>query len=186
MSHDGFSVCRVSVGSSNFCADDAVAYLHKITDAEKTFTRLHKALHSSKTRGRGLIFVDLIRICFRSRFSWALRTLTPTLAGRVALAADDALTRLLTLALPRHQNPTLPDEWLHLNHIHNIKLALPLARGGLGLRPSQTLLHITHFSSWIESGPRILKLIYNLGHSLPLSISNDIGNDVAHLAALSV
>ncbi len=135
LSHDGFSVCRVSVGSSNFCADDAVAYLHKITDAEKTFTRLHKALHSSKTRGRGLIFVDLIRICFRSRFSWALRTLTPTLAGRVALAADDALTRLLTLALPRHQNPTLPDEWLHLNHIHNIKLALPLARGGLGLRP---------------------------------------------------
>ena len=147
LSNDGFSVCRVSVGSDKFCAGDAGAYCRKIADAEKTFTRLHRALHISKTRGRGLIFVDLLRVCFRSRYSWALRTLSPILAGRVAVAADDALTRLLALVLPRHQSLTLPDEWLHLNRIHNIKLSLPLIKGGLGLRPWLSLLHITHFAS---------------------------------------
>ncbi len=183
LSHEGFSVCRVSVGSPDYCKADAELYCRKIADAETTFTRLHHALHISKTRGRCLIFVDLLRVCFRSRYSWALRTLTPILAGRVAVAADNALTRLLALSLPRHHIPPLPDEWLHLTRIHDIKLSLPLVKGGLGLRPWQSLTHIAHISSWIESGPRVLQLISLLQCALPLSISNDIGNDVAALAA---
>ena len=127
--------------------------------------------------------VNLLRVCFRSRYSWALRTLLPFSAGRVAVAADEALARLIALVLPRHNTPPLHQEWLHLKRMHAIKLALPVVKGGLALRSWTSLQHITHFSSWIESGPRILKLVAMLGLSLPLSISNDIGNSVAHLSA---
>lgn len=183
LSHDGFCVCRVSVGSANFCAADADAYVQKIASTEHTFERLHRALHLTETRGRGLIFLDLLRLCFRSRYSWALRTLLPTSAGRVAVAADAALMRLLNLILPRHNLPRLPDEWLHLNRIHEIKVSLPLVQGGIGLRSWHSLRHIVHFSSWIEAGPRILSFIGIIGRSLPPSISREIGESVAALSS---
>ena len=88
LSHDGFSVYRVAVGSTKFCENDVDTYLQKIDAAEKLFERLHRALSLCETRGRGLIFADLLRVCFRSRYSWALRTLLPVSAGRVAVAAN--------------------------------------------------------------------------------------------------
>ena len=183
LSHDGFSVCRVSVGSDAFCSGDVAAYNRKIAVGEASFERLFRALHLCKTRGRGLIFVDLLRLCFRSRFAWAMRTLPPLPACRVATAADDALSRLLDLAFPAHPLPPLPQEWQHLRRIHQIKLALPLVKGGLGLRTWTSLLNVTHFSSWVEAGPRILALIAHVGIPLPPIITADIGTSVAALSA---
>jgi hypothetical protein len=70
-----------------------------------------------------------------------------------------------------------------LRRIHQIKLALPLVKGGLGLRTWTSLLNVTHFSSWVEAGPRILALIAHVGSPLPPIISADIGTSVAALSA---
>ena len=52
------------------CARDDAATLPRVTSSEASFQRLHRALDFCQTRGRGLIFIDLLRLCFRSRFAW--------------------------------------------------------------------------------------------------------------------
>ncbi len=110
-----------------------------------------------------------------------MRTLTPPAASRVALAADSALLQLLSLVLPHHPPFTLPSLWSHLKTLHDIKLSLPLKKGGLGMRSWKSLRHITHFSSWAEAGPRALLLLTRLNFTLPNSIAVDIGNSVSAL-----
>ena len=107
-SHQGFAVCRVHVGTPAFCARDADVRLCKIISSEESFQRLHKALDFCQTPGRGLIFIDLLRLCFRSRFAWDVRVLLPPSAILIANAADVALKRLLHLSLPQHPMPPLP------------------------------------------------------------------------------
>jgi hypothetical protein len=182
-SHHGFTVCRVHVGTPAFCARDVDARLRNVTVAEDSFARLHRALDYCQTRGCGLIFIDLLRLCFRSRFAWDVRVLHPPSAILIANAADDALKRLLHLALPRHPLPSLPPEWAYLTRIHDIKLNLPLVKGGLGLRSWTSLVDVAHFSSWVESAPRILRLFQLLQMQLPPSITDAIGSSVALLSA---
>ena len=179
LSHDGFHVCQTAVGSSDFCLADARANTRKVQTAEVLFTRLHTALKQTDTKGRGIIFLDLLRLCFRSRFSWCMRTLTPAPAYTVAQAADEAMTRLLKLVLPFTPPAPLPSEWLHLHRMHAIKVALPVIKGGIGLRPWTSLLHAAHFSSWAEAGPRILKVLDFLGSDMPPECARHIGESVA-------
>jgi hypothetical protein len=146
----------------------------------------YTALLISVNRGRGLICIDLLRLCFRSRFAWDVRVLLPPSAILIANAADDTLKRLLHLALPQHPLPPLPFEWAYLTRIHNIKLNLPLAKGGLGLRSWTSLLEVAHFSSWVESAPRILQLFNLLHLPLPSTITDAIGSSVASLSSLFV
>jgi len=180
-SHDGFTVCRVAVGSPQVVAAHTQQILAQIKAAESLFSRLHAALYNCRTQGRGLIFMDILRLCFISRWQWHMRTLTPSAACRIALAADAALRRLLHLVLPHHPHFTLPPIWTHLHAIHAIKLARPLKKGGLGMRTWHSLLHICHFSSWAESGPRVLLFIDHMDIPLPLTIINDIGASVSSL-----
>jgi hypothetical protein len=147
LSHDGFHVCRVPVGSEPFCLQTLAPHLQKVAQAETAFNRLYKAMSVCMTPGRGFIFLDLIRLCFRSRFSWCMRTFKPQLACHLALAADSAARRLLSLVLPHHRPSSLPPEWMHLQQLHEIKLSLSVAQGGLGLRSWTSLLHTCHFSS---------------------------------------
>jgi hypothetical protein len=183
VSPDGFSVCRVHVGSPSFCHADTALRLQKITASEASFQRLHRALDFCQTPGRGLIFIDLLRLCFRSRFSWDMRILSPPSACLIAKAADASLRRLLLLVLPRHPIPTLPPEWAHLERIHDIKLNLPLVKGGLGLRSWTSLLAAAHFSSWVESGPRLLQLFALLQLPIPPSVLTQIGDSVSSLSS---
>lgn len=183
ISNDGFSVCRIHVGTVSFCNVDMSARLQKITASETSFQRLYKALDFCQTPGRGLIFVDLLRLCFRSRFSWDMRTLPPHSACHIAKAADAALRTLLRLVLPRHPLPTLPREWTYLERIHDIKLNLPLVKGGLGLRSWCSLLEATHFSSWIESGPCLFQLFDSLRLDVHPSILVQIGDSVSYLSS---
>ena len=118
------------MGTTPFCETLATARILQISKLEVSFQRLHRALDFCQTPGRGLIFIDLLRLCFRSRFSWDMRIQTPSLACRIAIAADAATKRLLHLTLPRHPRPPLPPEWVHLERIHDIKLNLPLVKGG--------------------------------------------------------
>ena len=182
-SHHGFAVCRVSVGTPAFCARDDADRLSRVTSSEESFQRLHRALDFCQTRGRGLIFLDLLRLCFRSRFAWDVRVLLPSSAILIANAADVALRRLLHLTLPSHPIPTLPAEWSYLTRVHEIKLNLPLVKGGLGLRSWTSLLEVTHFSSWVESAPRILQLFELLHLPLPTVITDSIGTSVASLSS---
>jgi hypothetical protein len=182
LSHDRFSVCRRSIGSRSAISDDAQAIIEDIKKTKTFYLRLHNALLTCRTPGRGLIFMDILRLSFRSRYQWGMRTLTPPAASRVALAADSALSQLLSLALPHHPPFTLPSLWTHLKTLHTIKLALPLKQGGLGMRSWSTLRHITHFSSWAEAGPRALLLMTRLNFSLPDSIALDIGDSVSALS----
>ena len=182
VSHDGFAVCRVNVGNPAFCDIDTSSRIQKVTASETSFQRLYRALDFCQTRGRGLIFIDLLRLCFRSRFSWDMRILSPPSACLIAKTADDALRRLLRLALPRHPMPSLPPEWTHLHRIHDIKISLPLVKGGLGLRSWTSLLEATHFASWVESGPRLLHLFDLLQLPIHPSILSQIGNSVASLS----
>jgi ribonuclease HI len=183
VSTEGFSVCRVRIGSPSFCEADTTSRILRITTSEISFQRLYRALDFCQTRGRGLIFIDLLRLCFRSRFSWDMRILSPPSACLVAKTADAALRRLLRLALPRHPMPSLPPEWTHLERIHDIKLNLPLVKGGLGLRSWSSLLEAAHFSSWIESGPRLLQLFALLQLPIPPPILIQIGNSVSFLSS---
>ncbi len=112
-----------------------------------------------------------------------MRILTPHSAIPIAHAANDALKRLLHLGLPQHPLPPLPPEWAYLTRIHNIKLSLPLLQVGLGLRSWTSLREITHFSSWIESGPRVLRLFGLLELPLPPLILDAIGSSVAALSS---
>jgi ribonuclease HI len=182
-SHHGFAVCRVRVGTPAFCDRDIAARLLNVTTAEESFTRLHRALDFCQTKGRGLIFIDLLRLCFRSRFAWDVRVLQPPSAILIANAADDALKRLLRLALPRHPLPSLPPEWAYLYRIHDIEINLPLVKGGLGLRSWASLVDVAHFSAWVESAPRVLRLFQLLRMQLPPSITDSIGSSVASLSA---
>jgi hypothetical protein len=182
-SHNGFTVCRVHVGTPAFCALDVNARLQNVSSSEESFARLHRALDFCQSRGRGLIFIDLLRLCFRSRFAWDVRVLPPPSAILIANAADDALKRLLHLALPRHPLPSLPPEWTYLYRIHDIKLNLPLVKGGLGLRSWTSLVDVAHFSSWVESAPRVLRLFELLQLQLPASITASIGSSVALLSS---
>jgi hypothetical protein len=182
-SHHGLAVCRVHVESPAFCALDANARLLQVASCEESFQRLHRALDFCQIRGRGLIFIDLLRLCFRSRFAWDVRILPPPSAILIAKAADDALKRLLQLTLPKHNLPPLPSEWTYLLRIHDIKLNLPLAKGGLGLRSWTSLLDVAHFSSWAESSPRILQLLQLLHIPLHPSIANAIGSNVSRLSS---
>jgi ribonuclease HI len=182
-SHQGFAVCRVCVGTPDFCARDAAARLERVSSSEASFQRLHRALDFCQTRGRGLIFIDLLRLCFRSRFAWDVRVLPPPSAILIANAADAAIKRLLHLVMPQHPTPSLPTDWAYLNRIHDIKLNLPLVKGGLGLRSWTSLLDIAHFSSWVESAPRILRLFGLLQLPLPSTITDSIGLSVASLSS---
>jgi ribonuclease HI len=182
-SHHGFAVCRVRVGTPSFCSLDTDTRLRNVMSSEESFTRLHRALDFCQTRGRGLIFIDLLRLCFRSRFAWDVRVLHPPSAILIANAADDALKRLLCLALPRHPLPSLPPEWQYLCRIHDIKLNLPLVKGGLGLRSWTSLIDVAHFSSWVESAPRVLRMFELLQMQLPASITDAIGSSVASLSS---
>ncbi len=180
LTHEGFHVCQTAVGSHEFCMADARIQVRKVQNAEVLFTRLHTALKQTDTKGRGIIFVDLLRLCFRSRFSWCMRTLTPAPAYTVAQAADEAMSRLFKLVLPFIPPTPLPHEWLHLHRMHAIKVALPVVRGGVGLRPWLSLLHVAHFSSWVEAGPRILKALEFLECDMPPECARHIGESVAH------
>jgi hypothetical protein len=160
-------------------SDDATSVILEIEKAKSIYLCLHNALLPCRTPGRGLIFIDILRLSFRSRYQLAMRTLTPPAASRIAIAADSALSQLLSLVLPHHTLFTLPSVWSHLKIIHNIKVSLALKKGGLGLRTWTSLRHITHFSSWAEAGPRILLLMTSLDFSLPASILHDIGDSVA-------
>jgi hypothetical protein len=182
-SHDGFAVCRVNVGSNDFCSSDASARIQRIAASEASFNRLYCALDHCQTRGRGLIFIDLLRLCFRSRYAWDMRIMHPPSACRIATSADEALRRLLALTLPRHPLPPLPDEWQYLHRMHSIKINLPLVAGGLALRSWSSLASIAHFSSWVECAPRLLELFRQLSLPLPLCILNDIGSSVSDLSA---
>ena len=182
LSHDRFAVCRRSVGSREAASDDALAIIEDINKTKTFYLRLYSALLTCRTPGRGLIFTDILRLSFRSRYQWAMRTLTPPAASRVALAADSALSQLLSLVLPHHPTFTLPALWKHLKTLHNIKLSLPLKQGGLGMRSWSSLRHITHFSSWAEAGPRALLLMTRLHFTLPASIARDIGDSVSILS----
>jgi hypothetical protein len=181
LSHDRFVVCRRTVGTRFAVADDANAIILDIEKSKAFYLRLHNALLTCRTPGRGLIFTDIIRLSFRSRYQWAMRTLTPPAASRIALAADSALSQLLSLSLPHHPHFTLPSVWTHLKTIHDVKLSLPLKKGGLGMRSWSSLRHITHFSSWAEAGPRALLLMARLNFSLPSSVARDIGSSVSAL-----
>jgi hypothetical protein len=182
LSHERFVVCRRSVGSRSAVSDDALAIIEDIKKTKIFYMRLHSALSTCRTPGRGLIFMDILRLSFRSRYQWAMRTLTPPAASRVALAADSALSQLLHLVLPHHPTFSLPTLWSHLKTMHNIKLSLPLKTGGLGMRSWASLRHITHFSSWAEAGPRALLLMTRLNFALPDSVSRDIGDSVSALS----
>jgi hypothetical protein len=181
LSHDRFVVCRRSIGSRSAVSDDALAIIENIQKTKTFYLRLHTALQTCRTPGRGLIFMDILRLSFRSRYQWGMRTLTPPAASRVALAADSALHELLSLVLPHHPPFTLPTLWTHLKTLHNIKLSLPLKQGGLGMRSWTSLRHITHFSSWAEAGPRALLLMTRLHFTLPDSVARDIGDSVTAL-----
>ena len=183
LSTDGFSVCRVHVGTPSFCHSDTSSRIQKITTSEASFHRLHRALDFCQTKGRGLIFIDLLRLCFRSRFSWDMRILSPPSACLIAEAADGALRRLLRLALPRHPAPNLPPEWTHLERIHEIKVNLPLVKGGLGLRSWSSLKEAAHFASWVESGPRLFHLFSLLRLPIHPSILTQIGVSVSILSS---
>ena len=180
-SHDGFCVCRVAVGAPHFIASHTQTILANIQSSEALFSRLYTALYNCKTQGRGLIFLDILRLCFVSRWQWHMRTLTPSAACRVALAADTAAHRLVHLILPHHPTLSLPPIWNHLHHMHSIKLSLPLKKGGLGLRTWHSLIHVCHFASWAEAGPRILLFLQHHNISLPISIATDIGLSVSAL-----
>jgi hypothetical protein len=180
-SHDGFNVCRIAVGAPHFTAAQTQSILTKIHEAEALFSRLHAALYNCKTQGRGLIFLDILRLCFISRWQWHMRTLTPSAACRVALAADSAAHRLVHLVLPHHPALELPPIWNHLHIMHTIKLSLPLKKGGLGMRAWHSLLHVCHFASWAEAGPRILLFLQHHNASLPTSIATAIGLSVSAL-----
>jgi hypothetical protein len=181
LSHEGFSVCRVAVGAPHFVAAHTQAIIDDIQTAETLFSRLHAALYNCRTQGRCLIFMDVLRLCFLSRWQWHMRTLTPSAACRIALAADSALLRLLQLILPHRPSSPLHPLWHHLHTMHNVKIALPLKKGGLGMRPWHSLLDICHFSSWAEAGPRILLFMQHMSTSIPHQISTDIGHSVASL-----
>jgi ribonuclease HI len=182
ISHHGFSVCRVHVGTTPFCETLATTRILQISKLELSFQRLHRALDFCQTPGRGLIFIDLLRLCFRSRFSWDMRIQTPSLACRIAKAADAATKRLLHLTLPRHPRPPLPPEWVHLERIHEIKLNLPLVKGGLGLRSWRSLLEVSHFASWVESGISLFHFFEDLKLHIPHSILASIGDSVTVLS----
>ena len=182
LSHERFVVCRRSVGSRSAVADDALAIIQDINKTKAYYLRLHNALLTCRTPGRGLIFMDILRLSFRSRYQWGMRTLTPPAASRVASAADSALLQLISLVLPHHPSFTLPTMWSHLKKLHTIKLALPLKQGGLGMRSWESLRHITHFSSWAEAGPRALLMMTHLNFTLPKSIALDIGDSVSALS----
>ncbi len=171
LSHDRFIVCRRSIGSRSAVSDDALAIIEEINKTKTFYLRLHAALQTCRTPGRGLIFMDILRLSFRSRYQWGMRTLTPPAASRVALAADSAPLQLLSLVLPHHPSFTLPPLWTHLKTLHSIKLSLPLKQGGLGMRSWASLRHITHFSSWAEAGPRALLLMTRLDFTLPDSVT---------------
>ena len=181
LSHDRFVVCRRSIGSRSAVSDDAFSIIEDINKTKLFYLRLHSALSTCRTPGRGLIFMDILRLSFRSRYQWGMRTLTPPAASRVAVAADSALLQLLSLVLPHHPSFTLPPLWSHLKTLHTIKLSLPLKQGGLGMRSWSSLRHITHFSSWAEAGPRALLLMTRLNFTLPASVSRDIGDSVSAL-----
>ena len=69
-----------------------------------------------------------------------------------------------------------------MERIHEIKLKLPLIKGGLGLRSWCSLLEAAHFSSWVESGPRLLLLFLLLQLAIHPSILSQIGNSVTVLS----
>jgi hypothetical protein len=112
-----------------------------------------------------------------------MRVLPPPSAILIANAADSALKSLIHLVLPRHPIPSLSAEWAYLLRIHAIKLNLPLIKGGLGLRSWSSLIEVTHFSSWVESGPRVLLIFDRLRLPLPQTILDAVGCSVSSLSA---
>jgi hypothetical protein len=181
-SNESFSVCRRIVGTRSAVANDTAKILNDINESKAFYLKLYTALKTHRIPGRAIIFLDIIRLSYRSRWQWAMRTLTPSSASRVAAAADATLLQLLTLLLPHHPPSPLPPSWAHLKTIHDIKISLPLKRGGIGLRSWESLRHITHFASWAEAGSRSHLLMSRLGFTLPRSIQLDIGDSVSALS----
>jgi hypothetical protein len=182
VSTDSFTACRRIIGSRSAVATDTDNILADILKAKDFYLKLYSALQTRRVPGRGMIFADIIRLSFRSRWQWAMRTLTPPAAFRIATAADAALSQLLHLLLPHHPPLCLPPSWMHLKTLHQIKIALPLKRGGLGMRSWDSLRHVTHFSSWAEAGSRANLLMTRLNIPLPTNILRDIGDSVSTLS----
>lgn len=167
----GFSVCRVPIGTDDFI-NDCISenYKPRITAAFERFRHLWKAIDRVPREKYNTFFV-FTRLCFASKFTYWLRTLTPQFARPVALFIDGYMQNLVENIYP--QRPDFPppdDEFREQLRISKLIEKLPLSKGGAGVPALLDLVNFCHIASCAES----FSYISQYGHRLGIQPPNTI------------
>jgi hypothetical protein len=176
----GFSACRVPIGTPAFIESyTSENYKPRITAAFERFQYLWRAIDRLPREKYNSFFV-FIRLCFSSRFTYWLRTLTPQFARPIASMIDDYTQNLIERLYPQRPELPAPDsEFREQLRISKLVEKLPLSKGGAGVSSLLDLTHFCHTASCVESFSYISEYGSRLGiHPPNLSLSpNDDGSD---------
>jgi hypothetical protein len=148
----GFSVCRVPIGTPAFIHDyTSNNYKPRVTSAFERFRYLWKAIDRIPREKYNTFFV-FIRLCFSSRFTYWLRTLTPQFARPIASFIDEHTQTLIEHLYPQRPNlPAPDDEFREQLRISKLIEKLPLSKGGAGVPSMTDLVDFCHTASCVES-----------------------------------
>ena len=148
----GFSVCRVPIGTPTFIETYiSENYKPRVSAAFERFRYLLKAIDRIPREKYNTFFV-FIRLCFSSKFTYWLRTLTPQFASPIACFIDDRMQTLTEHLYPqRPERPAPDDEFCEQLRISKLIEKLPLSKGGAGVPSLIDLVHFCHTASCIES-----------------------------------
>lgn len=148
----GFSVCKVPIGTPAFIENYiSNNYKPRVSAAFERFRHLWKAIDRIVREKYNTFFV-FIRLCFSSRFTYWLRTLTPQFASPIASFIDEHTQTLIEHLYPKR--PVLPapdDEFREQFRISKLIEKLPLSKGGAGVPSLYDLVHFCHIASCAES-----------------------------------
>ncbi len=173
----GFSTCKVPIGTPSFIDTYITDNFHpRVTAAFERFRYLWKAIDRIPREKFNTFFV-FIRLCFSSRFTYWLRTLTPQFASPLASFIDSHTQTLIEHLYP--QRPELPkpdEEFYEQLRISKLIEKLPLSKGGAGVPRLLDLVHFCHTASCAESFSYICKYGERLGVRFPLASDDDDGS----------
>jgi hypothetical protein len=141
------------VGSPQYVADVLSGYAAKVEGfSDLVVDFVHHAPPDAPARQAGTL---LLRYCLASKAAHLLRLLPPDVTAPLTARVDAAMAR--GFAMVNQLDPAEVEE-------SRFRIGLPLADGGLGLRPLEWSRHTAHVASWLQCAAGVAKA---LGDAIP-------------------
>ena len=154
LSHEGFDVCKIPVGSPNFINHYVVnTYLPRIDEAFDSMEHIWKSLQYLKNQERYNTYYIFLRLCFASKFQYWIRNLQPVSAHPLSEIIDAKITFLADRLYPQlPSNISIrQDQFVEMIDCSRKIEALPLVLNGAGITRMAPIVCIGHYATCAES-----------------------------------